>query len=659
LAQGQRPDPLPPLPRILRGEYLWKSAFAPDRDIRLAFLAALRNYLGGPGFLVFSAMAAYPGLNWNLTRALDISLLPGRMNASEREHRLLRLAQLPGCRQGRLPDWLREALQEQLTEGQRERVRKLYHELFAETAGEDEPTIELPLAVPRALPGLPARWRERFGRRGRRLREYLHDLLRGEDQGWEDRIFANLLLGGRMSRLDFVLPRWLNRYLPGWNWLGTARPLVGAIALAILSYLAVQQLWQQWLGEPYRVLLVGEQKAAFSAYTVSLTAAADLNELADSLQTTLVEHGFSPATAAPSSADRSDGINRLRVGPEVPDAVTRYIASRLRYLTYGGPVEIETEPLDGNPLNARRIEISIQTAGRTGSPFRDEFVRELALDERDRFAEGPAAFEVPKAPAKPTTVLRSFSDDLKDGGQAPEMVVLPAGSFEMGCVSGIDCNDDELPVHQVTLPSFAIGRSEVTFADYDRFVEATKRELPDDQGWGRGNRPVINVSWPDARAYAVWLSEQTGQLYRLPSEAEWEYAARAGTRTPYALPAPDGSDQIAGKALANCNECGSQWDNEQTAPVASFAANAWGLHDLHGNVWEWVQDCEVGKVGNYEQAPADGSARGANDKGECSNMVLRGGGWDGGPDNLRSAFRSWNFPGVAGSGVGFRLARTL
>jgi formylglycine-generating enzyme required for sulfatase activity len=131
---------------------------------------------------------------------------------------------------------------------------------------------------------------------------------------------------------------------------------------------------------------------------------------------------------------------------------------------------------------------------------------------------------------------------------------------------------------------FAMGRYEVTFAEYDKFAQATGREKPSDQGWGRGNRPVINVSWYEATAYAKWLSQQTGQQYRLPTEAEWEYAARAGKTTKYWW-----GNQI-GSNKANCSNssCGDRF--KYTAPVGSFAPNPFKLYDTAGNVWEWVRD---------------------------------------------------------------------
>ena len=156
----------------------------------------------------------------------------------------------------------------------------------------------------------------------------------------------------------------------------------------------------------------------------------------------------------------------------------------------------------------------------------------------------------------------TFRDRLDDGGEGPLMVRVPKGCFRMGDIQG-GGGEDEQPVHEVCLEGFAIGVHEATFADYDRFAAATGRDKPDDEGWGRGERPVINVSWRDANAYAEWLSAQTGEQYRLPTEAEWEYAARAGRETRYWW-----GNEI-GRNRANCDGCGSRWDNDRTAPAGS------------------------------------------------------------------------------------------
>ena len=196
---------------------------------------------------------------------------------------------------------------------------------------------------------------------------------------------------------------------------------------------------------------------------------------------------------------------------------------------------------------------------------------------------------------------QSFRECAQD---CPEMVVVPSGEFMMGSPSNEQGHvDSESPQHRVSIGRpFAVSKFDVTFADWDACVSlggCPKEGRSDDAGWGRGKQPVIYVSWDDAKAYAVWLSTMTGKTYRLLTEAEWEYAARAGTTTAYYW-----GDDI-GKGNANCVFCGSQWDNKQTAPVGSFAPNQFGLYDMLGNVWEWVEDCGHN---NYNGAPEDGSA---------------------------------------------------
>ena len=239
-------------------------------------------------------------------------------------------------------------------------------------------------------------------------------------------------------------------------------------------------------------------------------------------------------------------------------------------------------------------------------------------------------------------------------GAGPEMVVIPAGRYRMGCVSNdSDCQDWEKPVREVTISApFALSVHEVTFEEYDRFADRGQyvdvaRGKAADEGWGRGTRPVINVSWHEAREYTRWLSWQTGAEYRLPTEAEWEYAARAGTSTKYTW-----GDEV-GVNRANCDSffCADQW--AYTAPVGSFAPNGFGLHDMHGNVWEWVQDCWNG---NHARAPKDGSGR---LRGDCVLGVLRGGSWDDIPTVVRAARRSMATAYTRDHTIGFRVARTL
>ena len=255
----------------------------------------------------------------------------------------------------------------------------------------------------------------------------------------------------------------------------------------------------------------------------------------------------------------------------------------------------------------------------------------------------------PSSPAPARQAGETFSDALNSGGQGPELVVIPAGRFRMGCVLGQGCRDSELPVRDVTIPqAFAVSKYEVTFEDYDRFTYPNR---VDDEGWGRGRRPVINVSWDDAQDYVAWLSRQTGQTYRLLSEAEWDYVSRAGSETAYSWGNDIGTNRANCYESENSGTCGDQW--ETTAPAGSFPANAFGVHDMHGNVYEWVEDCVNG---SYVGAPSDGSAWRSED---CSRRVLRGGSWFNDPRFLRSAFRNRSTTGYRFNDNGFRVARTL
>ncbi len=243
-----------------------------------------------------------------------------------------------------------------------------------------------------------------------------------------------------------------------------------------------------------------------------------------------------------------------------------------------------------------------------------------------------------------------FRDRLKDNSMGPEMVVIPAGTFRMGDIQRIG-EKDELPVHEVRINNaFAMGRHEVTFEEYDQFAHATGRELPDDKGWGRDRRPVINVSWRNAEVYVKWLSGKTGKRYRLPSEAEWEYAARANEDTTYWW--GNELDSI----MANCDGCDARWGGKRTAPVASFPENPFSLFDTAGNVREWLQDCWHE---SYMDAPRNGLAWLAESRGDCGQRVLRSGSWSNGPGDVRSSYRDRESPGYRKDDIGFRLARDL
>jgi formylglycine-generating enzyme required for sulfatase activity len=248
----------------------------------------------------------------------------------------------------------------------------------------------------------------------------------------------------------------------------------------------------------------------------------------------------------------------------------------------------------------------------------------------------------------------------------PEMIVVPTGSFLMGSPPTEEGRFPEEEQHAVSIAKpFAVSKFEVTFDEWDTCVAAG--DCPQgvsDSGFGRGQQPLIYVTFDDAQSYVAWLSKVTGKPYRLLSEAEYEYAARGGTQTVYPWgddievriplgPHPSLPLQLNFAAMANCNACGSQWDNKQTAPVGSFAPNQFGLYDMVGNVFEWVEDCYQG---DYDGAPTNGSAR---IESTCPSRVVRGGPWNDSPAFLRSASRFERTAANRDLNLGFRVARTL
>ncbi len=237
----------------------------------------------------------------------------------------------------------------------------------------------------------------------------------------------------------------------------------------------------------------------------------------------------------------------------------------------------------------------------------------------------------------------------------PEMVRIAGGWFQMGCVSNRGCKDNEKPVHDVQVASFEIGKHEVTFDEWDRCYEAGGcSQRLSDQRWGRGKRPAINVSWKDTQEYVKWLSQQTGIQYRLPSEAEWEYAARAGTTGSYSFSGKISVEKANYDGNYTFDRSPEGIFREQTLPVGSFPPNPWGLYDIHGNAWEWVQDC---LHENYDGAPSIASAWTTD--GDCGKRGLRGGSWNSQPSNLRSANRGWFITDHHYFIDGFRLIRPL
>ena len=239
-----------------------------------------------------------------------------------------------------------------------------------------------------------------------------------------------------------------------------------------------------------------------------------------------------------------------------------------------------------------------------------------------------------------------FTDTMKSGGRGPVMVQVPAGTFRMGDASGM-ISADETPRHEVTVSTFAMSVHEITFAEYDKFAAATGRKKPSSNGLDRKTYPVSNVSWDDALAYVNWLSKETGNKYRLASEAEWEYAARGGTRTSFWWGTRKGSGN------AHCFDCGTNLNINQPTTIGSFKANPFGLKDTAGNLFEWVHDCYHR---NYIDAPADGSVW---EGGDCSVRVARGGAFRSPASSMRVENRE-TFASTQGHyNVGIRIVRNM
>jgi formylglycine-generating enzyme required for sulfatase activity len=358
------------------------------------------------------------------------------------------------------------------------------------------------------------------------------------------------------------------------------------------------------------------------------------------------ERNFRPSAAGLAALDLPDGtlaIYSAATGKVIPDGTgenSLFITELIK--------ELRVPNLTAEDVfNRTRIGVSRATSNEQIPWVASSLVEEFSFGPTRPIAPAPSQTAAPSSPtpgpaSAPVSAGYHPGDFFRDCKECGEMVVVPAGTFEMG--SGADM---ESPIHRVTIAkSFAIGRYEVTFREWDLCVVAGGcKYSPGDQNWGRDDRPVVNLSWLDAKEFVKWLSEKTGQSYRLPSEAEWEYAARAGTSTSYWWGREIGTRQ------ANCRECGG--GGAQTSPVGSFKSNAFGLFDTAGNAAEWVEDCWND---NYRNAPRDGSAW---TTGQCQLRGLRGGSFDSQAKYLRSQARFRYDLDVRYLANGFRVVREL
>ncbi|OQW38839.1 MAG: hypothetical protein A4S08_08725 [Proteobacteria bacterium SG_bin4] len=604
LTKPQPPKLLPrspqtlPLPALIAAEPdAWLGERPPyGADLPL-LLRQLEQFLGTNGLRLLRAVAIYPKPHWSLTQALDY-LLFGGLNTTtltadppqRREQRLARLSRLPWLTHAYLPEWLRELLLLGMDRQERLQVTAVWQRLFDQHTSRDGPqSLSLEVRIPSKL----------------QLQVKFDDWRAiSKDAAINDPIFANILRGGKLGLLDFRIPQALAKLLPQNNQSLLLRP--GAIALlwALLGSGTLAAAWH-YAGQHAFIDYQRSQQMQHNAqWPVTLSYHPDTQALMTALQDNL-EAGQFKVTPQPGGETQSKAGNTIRYPADAQAAAQRIMRS-LTWLTYGAePVFVPSEN-----LTDKTIQVELNRTYQHGAAFNDK--------------------------------LNTFVE--------PEMVRIPPGKFLMGSPeTEAERRDAEGPQREVAINyAFEIGKYEVTFDEYDAFANDTQRQLPSDAGWGRGKRPVINVSWNDAQDYVQWLSKQTGKKYRLPTEAEWEYAARAGTQTRYWW-----GDDI-GRNNAVCNDCGSEWDGQQAASVGSFKANMFGLHDTAGNVSEWTQDC---RHGNFNNAPSDGSAWLEKDGGDCSSRVVRGGAWFLKPQYLRSAYRNSTLT-VAGSILkGFRIAR--
>jgi formylglycine-generating enzyme required for sulfatase activity len=297
-----------------------------------------------------------------------------------------------------------------------------------------------------------------------------------------------------------------------------------------------------------------------------------------------------------------------------------------------------TDPLLRPDLEAELADLKAKTAAAVAATL----PRLAALPPLERVAAAPEIWRVPGAVT-----------EFKDCANCPHMMIIPAGEFTMGSPPAEQQAEAQ---HRVTIAApYAVSKFEITFDDWNACISdgGCDNIRPNDEGWGRGRHPVIHMSFDLAKNYVTWLSRKTGKTYRLLTEAEWEYAARAGTTTTFAF----GDTLSPGSANYNASTDGSgpsEENRQKTMPVGSFPPNAFGLHDMHGNVSEWVEDCFHNDY--TAKAPVDGSAW---LEGNCTGRVLRGGSWEDSDAELRSAARVGEYRYNSSYTDGFRIARSL
>ena len=603
----------------------------PDEAELKKLIRWLKYRLDDAAFRLFCASVLFPRPDWRLTRGLAHRLAiaqPGEapwhstkllMRGSPKL--LAPLSSLPWCRHGYFPLWLRTALFEQLNASDKARISALLQSFLGRIDEKSIDPLQLTVDTPAASISAWLRWARRDGP--------AHDVL-----------FASLLNRGPLA---FLLDRWHRHNLH--NRIQTGLISVAAAMVAAMLGAIV------WNLAPKTATLeeqVARRCGLNNLHSLRIEYTPALQQQAETLQASLQALCYEPDLFVTESTDQSaDSVNSLQAAPAHAVLLNRAI----NYALYQAP--LETQQLEPGTDESILVLSSLIQSGQI---FRTSFLPDDPLPEIQQektVARTPSSSEVAASENAPSADI-----------VLPEMRRIPAGTFNMGSEDGAS---DEQPVRSVAIAEFEMARHELTWGEWQQCESAGVcpvlerpdwiNELETEEG---DQHPVINVSWDQAQVYIDWINTVTGGGYRLPSEAEFEYALRAGSEAEYPWEQAEQCDYSNGRDQAYQREnpdsnipfadCDDGYIN--TAPVGSFRVNAFDLYDTSGNTWEWTQDCWND---SYVGAPSDGSAW---ETGECDRRVLRGGGWSNVPENLRSANRFRNFRVNGLNSVGFRLART-
>ena len=583
-------------------------------------LQPLKQYFGSAWLLLCGA-CIYPEFDLELVIALDQQLYPNQPKS--RMERVMRLGVSPWARTGRVPDVIRQRVINQLTTSQRVALKHAYDAVFTRSTSATELPAGTFLQLHVSHPNYWRAW------------------LRGRyQQNAGDAVFLAWAMGGWRSKLAFVFPRWVTT--------GAALKQSVLLSFTLISTLGIGLGYGLWQGLP--TWLSAQQSLSYVQinHTPRQLPLAQALQAALQTQTSGNDSSVSVALTPLPRTNQQWQLSYPQGGGGLAQQITDY-SSRL---SWGASL---TRQLDNKFAQQITINLGEPAIPAEQRGFRDT-IQSLTEQQVAEFLPVTLHKADPSTnlPVEQATYQRQIT---QTNYIQPAMFYLKGGSFIMGGTKYLD----EKPKHTVQLPAFWLMENEVTFAEYQAFVEHQDQAINtpklDDEGWGTGSRPVINVSWQHATDYAQWLSQQTGEAYYLPTEAQWEYAARANTITAFSFGDCLDTSQANYDGAIDYNDCGANTGlyRGQTVPVEELeAANAWGLRHMHGNVWEWVQDCWHS---SYLGAPMDDTAWLDNDEGDCSQRVLRGGSWFDVPSYLRSANRSRRSANDTFFSVGFRLAR--